>query len=87
MNIGIVGSVSNPGLALEMAEAVEASGLTDTNVLVYYPVKTTATELSRRPKIEPFKREAPKICRNAFCPCGSGKKYKHCCVDANKDDE
>ncbi len=27
----------------------------------------------------PFKRETPKVGRNAPCPCGSGKKYKHCC--------
>lgn len=29
---------------------------------------------------EPLKREGPKIGRNAPCPCGSGKKYKHCCI-------
>ena len=23
--------------------------------------------------------ESPKVSRNAPCPCGSGKKYKHCC--------
>lgn len=23
---------------------------------------------------------APKIGRNEKCPCGSGKKYKHCCL-------
>ena len=28
----------------------------------------------------PFKRESPKIGRNAPCPCGSGKKYKKCCL-------
>ncbi len=27
----------------------------------------------------PVKRETPKVGRNAPCPCGSGKKYKHCC--------
>lgn len=21
------------------------------------------------------------VARNAPCPCGSGKKYKHCCID------
>ncbi len=26
----------------------------------------------------PFKRETPKVGRNEKCPCGSGKKYKHC---------
>ena len=24
-------------------------------------------------------RDAPKVGRNDPCPCGSGKKYKHCC--------
>lgn len=27
----------------------------------------------------PHKRTSPKIGRNDPCPCGSGKKYKHCC--------
>ncbi len=27
-----------------------------------------------------IRREAPKIGRNSLCPCGSGKKYKHCCA-------
>jgi preprotein translocase subunit SecA len=27
----------------------------------------------------PVKRKAPKIGRNDPCPCGSGRKYKHCC--------
>jgi len=32
-----------------------------------------------RPKRAPVKREGRKIGRNEPCPCGSGKKYKHCC--------
>jgi preprotein translocase subunit SecA len=24
-------------------------------------------------------RTGPKVGRNDPCPCGSGKKYKHCC--------
>lgn len=27
----------------------------------------------------PVRRDAPKVGRNAPCPCGSGKKYKKCC--------
>ena len=27
----------------------------------------------------PVKRKTPKVGRNDPCPCGSGKKYKHCC--------
>ncbi len=30
-------------------------------------------------KKQPFKLEGKKIGRNDPCPCGSGKKYKHCC--------
>ncbi|MCQ2548213.1 MAG: preprotein translocase subunit SecA [Clostridia bacterium] len=32
---------------------------------------------------ETVRREGPKIGRNDPCPCGSGKKYKNCCM--NKD--
>lgn len=28
----------------------------------------------------PIKSAGPKIGRNDPCPCGSGKKYKHCCL-------
>jgi len=28
---------------------------------------------------QPKRRESPKVGRNDPCPCGSGKKYKHCC--------
>jgi len=31
-------------------------------------------------KLTTYKRETPKIGRNEKCPCGSGKKYKHCCL-------
>ncbi len=31
-------------------------------------------------KVVPFKRESPKVGRNEPCPCGSGKKYKKCCL-------
>jgi len=32
--------------------------------------------------IAPFVRSGPKIGRNDPCPCGSGKKYKKCCLAA-----
>lgn len=28
----------------------------------------------------PIRRGSPKVGRNDPCPCGSGKKYKHCCL-------
>ncbi len=30
---------------------------------------------------EPVRREGPKVGRNDPCSCGSGKKYKKCCMD------
>ena len=31
-------------------------------------------------KPETYRRPEPKTGRNDLCPCGSGKKYKHCCL-------
>jgi preprotein translocase subunit SecA len=31
-------------------------------------------------KLEPIRNMAPKVGRNDPCPCGSGKKYKQCCM-------
>ncbi|NDD55847.1 hypothetical protein EBZ39_18605, partial [bacterium] len=30
------------------------------------------------PAAQQARRDAPKVGRNDACPCGSGKKYKHC---------
>ena len=37
-----------------------------------------AYERREEARAEPFKRNTPKVGRNEPCPCGSGKKYKHC---------
>lgn len=34
--------------------------------------------------VEQSARETPKIGRNSPCPCGSGKKYKKCCMGKDK---
>ena len=34
--------------------------------------------LPRLPEPAPFVRNERKVGRNEPCPCGSGKKYKHC---------
>ena len=31
-------------------------------------------------KIEPIRNRGPRVGRNDPCPCGSGKKYKNCCL-------
>jgi len=34
--------------------------------------------------VEQYIRTTPKIGRNDPCPCGSGKKYKKCCIDTER---
>lgn len=40
--------------------------------------------LSRLRKQKPLVREFKKVGRNDKCPCGSGKKYKNCCMSTWK---
>ena len=47
------------------------------------PQQAPKPQEARKP--ETFRREMPKVGRNDPCPCGSGKKYKNCCM--NKDME
>ena len=41
-------------------------------------------ETLRQRRIERVQKEDGKIGRNAPCPCGSGKKYKKCCLREEK---
>jgi len=34
---------------------------------------------AHRDQSPPVRRAGPKVGRNELCPCGSGKKFKHCC--------
>ncbi|MGN0910738.1 MAG: SEC-C metal-binding domain-containing protein [Thermoguttaceae bacterium] len=38
-----------------------------------------AIEASKEKKVETIRNKSPRVGRNDPCPCGSGKKYKHCC--------
>ncbi|MEN0003934.1 MAG: preprotein translocase subunit SecA [Bacteroidota bacterium] len=40
--------------------------------------RRAAEGVSRRPKPQTYKRIEKKVGRNDLCPCGSGKKFKHC---------
>ena len=35
-----------------------------------------------QPRIAKLPRGASKPGRNDKCPCGSGEKFKHCCIDS-----
>ncbi len=40
--------------------------------------RRAAEGVSRPQKVETFQRQEAKVKRNDMCPCGSGKKFKHC---------
>jgi preprotein translocase subunit SecA len=44
----------------------------------YQDEPAAADEAQQAPKAQPFVRHMDKTGRNDPCPCGSGKKYKHC---------
>jgi hypothetical protein len=46
-----------------------------------YKKNNEQAKLENKGKVVPFKRDTPKVGRNDPCPCGSGKKYKKCCLN------
>ena len=67
----------------QVQEAVEEKvdfSQTQTNEEEYdeEEVRRAADAVSQMNKPSTFRREVKKVGRNELCPCGSGKKYKHC---------
>jgi len=66
-------------LAVHVAEVlIERS---QHQVLAHVPQQAEPTRLTGYT----VRRAVPRIGRNAPCPCGSGKKYKKCCYDRDRD--
>ncbi len=57
---------------------VETSKTTTNRSQEEQAVRRAAEGVSKRQKVETFQREGTKTKRNDPCPCGSGKKFKHC---------
>jgi transposase-like protein len=80
-----VESVSLTDLMTKSAQTAPPSALTHDPQQA--PPPATATQVapgvhkSAQTAPAPIRREAPKVGRNQACPCGSGKKYKRCCLD------
>jgi len=49
------------------------------NIYRYFQTRHKSTETAFSPDVATYRRFAPKTGRNDPCPCGSGKKFKHCC--------
>jgi preprotein translocase subunit SecA len=60
-------------------EALEAQRQTPSTVRYEHPTATGGGDVeAESADIQTVTRNAPKVGRNAPCPCGSGKKYKQC---------
>ncbi|MFK8164213.1 MAG: preprotein translocase subunit SecA [Lewinella sp.] len=57
---------------------VETSKTTTNRSQEEQAARRAAEGVSKRQKVETFQREGSKTKRNDQCPCGSGKKFKHC---------
>ena len=67
--------------ALQMQHAEAVSPIQATPSLEEAGRNATALDAeppAAQPAPTPFVRAVPKVGRNEACPCGSGKKYKHC---------
>ncbi len=53
------------------------------NLFQFKPIDNLISILKR----EPQKKLYPNAKRNAPCPCGSGKKYKKCCINKIQEEQ
>lgn len=49
--------------------------------------RQTSNVVYTQPHVEQYVRQYPKVGRNDPCPCGSGKKYKKCCLNKGTYEE
>jgi len=63
----------------QAADAMEARGESIANVTYSAPTETGEVETTvDNATVKPSAGDVPRVGRNDACPCGSGKKYKHC---------
>jgi uncharacterized protein len=65
--------------SLEVPVGEAAALLEESREMLVSAVQSLFDYWAERRRPETVRREAPKVGRNDPCPCGSGRKYKHCC--------
>ncbi len=77
----IISYLIKPQLKIVAAQPGRPAHIERVHPLYYRHDEITATagNSSEKPKAQP-RRTSQKVGRNDPCPCGSGKKYKHCCL-------
>ncbi len=68
----------------EVVRAVRAETGRGVGEMLSQPQSANLSANTPEPEVKrtPVRREGPKVGRNDPCPCGSGKKYKKCCLTA-----
>ena len=69
-------------ISAEMREKLIVGAATGVAAIYDYFEAERALAARRSGASTTFRRSAPKVGRNEPCPCGSGKKFKHCCAKA-----
>ena len=76
-----------PASMVDLLAAMEGTGHTqspeppaDAQNCTIVPNDMPSTRTILHKSSNPTRRPEPKIGRNDMCPCGSAKKYKHCCL-------
>ena len=77
------GSLADTEGTVEFEASYERDGLKDVHHEKAKFKKDGAIWLYEEGNVTPHTiiRSSPKVGRNDPCPCGSGKKYKHCCIN------
>jgi len=72
-----------PGLCGAFLRSLEAEGRLGggSSLAAYAGVLKNAFEEAASGKVKPITRPGSRLGRNDPCPCGSGKKYKKCCMN------
>ncbi|MFP4459975.1 MAG: preprotein translocase subunit SecA [Candidatus Zixiibacteriota bacterium] len=63
----------------ESVQSFDEKQMAAASIRAEKPSPQSAGRGAPQKKTAPIKKEGPKVGRNDPCPCGSGKKYKHCC--------
>jgi uncharacterized protein len=69
-------------ISAEMRERLIVGAAAGVMAIYDYFAAERVLGMQRHGAASTFRRDAPKVGRNEPCPCGSGKKYKHCCARA-----
>ena len=70
-----IGGIGMSGIA----ELMHKIGYTVVSILSNFEVKKEVISTDKKDNNTFEKEDFGKIPRNALCPCGSGRKFKHCC--------